>query len=174
MGRLSKWAWLAAYLATVPLANWMIGHVGFGNYPRLLPVGFGLVAPSGVVTIGLALCLRDLVRESFGRLVAVVAVLVGAAGSMLIAAPALAVASGAAFLASETLDSLVYEWIRRHGLLWAILLSGAAGLTLDSLLFLMLAFGSVQYAPGQIVGKAWAVVFATMVAWAWNRARRGA
>ena len=49
---------LLAYLACVPLANWLIGHVGtvcVSHGPCLVPVGFDLMAPSGVVVVGFAL-----------------------------------------------------------------------------------------------------------------------
>ncbi len=45
-----------AYIATIPAANWLIGNVGttcVPNGPCLIPVGFGLMAPSGVLMVGL-------------------------------------------------------------------------------------------------------------------------
>jgi hypothetical protein len=50
------------YALTIPAANWMIGNVGtfcVPDGPCLIPLGFGLMAPSGVLMIGLALVLRD-------------------------------------------------------------------------------------------------------------------
>jgi uncharacterized PurR-regulated membrane protein YhhQ (DUF165 family) len=72
---------LAAYAATIPAANWMIGNVGecIPNGPCLIPVGFGLMAPSGVLMIGAALVLRDAVHRLLGWQWAVAAILVGAA-----------------------------------------------------------------------------------------------
>ena len=40
----------------------------------------------------------------------------------------------------------------------AVLASAAVGAALDSVVFLRLAFGSLQFLAGQIVGKLWAVV----------------
>ena len=37
------------------------------------------------------------------------------------------------------------------------------------LLFLLLAFGSLQYLPGQIVGKAWMTLLAVAVLWLLRR-----
>jgi hypothetical protein len=50
----------------IPAANWLIGNVGtfcVPNGPCLVPVAPGLMAPSGVLMIGLALVLRDLVQR---------------------------------------------------------------------------------------------------------------
>ena len=58
-----------AFAATVPLANYMISNVGsvcILDGPCLIPVAPGLMAPSGVLMIGLALVLRDLVHERLG------------------------------------------------------------------------------------------------------------
>ena len=90
---------LAGFLGSIPLANWLIGNVGqcITDGPCLVPVGFGLMAPSGVFAIGLALVCRDAVHEAFGWRWAMVAVVAGAALSWMIS-PAVALASGAAFL----------------------------------------------------------------------------
>ena len=44
------------------------------------------------------------------------------------------------------------------GLVLAVLASGVVGLIADSVLFLWLAFGSLDFLAGQIVGKLWMVV----------------
>ena len=57
-------AYFCAFILTIPVANWMIGSLGAVCPPKspcLIPVGFDLMAPSGVLMIGLALVLRDLV-----------------------------------------------------------------------------------------------------------------
>src|SRR4051812_21774383 len=61
--RLEGFVYLAAFTGSIPIANWMIGNVGTAcvpNGPCIVPVAPGLVAPSGVLMIGLALVLRDL------------------------------------------------------------------------------------------------------------------
>jgi hypothetical protein len=63
------YVFLAAYIACIPLANWMIGHVGTYCVPQgpcLVPVAPGLMAPSGVLLVGLALVLRDHVQRRLG------------------------------------------------------------------------------------------------------------
>jgi uncharacterized PurR-regulated membrane protein YhhQ (DUF165 family) len=157
---------LLAYVACVPAANWLIGNIGtvcVPHGPCLIPVGFGLTAPSGVLLAGLALVLRDAVQARLGLVAAALAVLVGAALSAVVAPPALAVASGAAFLVSEAVDTVVYTPLRRRGLVLAVAASSVAGLAVDSAVFLLLAFGSLQFLAGQLVGKSWMVGAATLL-----------
>ena len=151
------WLALAGFLGSIPLANWLIGNVG-SCIPQgqcLIPVGLGLMAPSGVLAIGCALVFRDAVHEAFGWRWAVAAIIVGALLSALIA-PQIALASGAAFLLAELADLLVYSPLRRRALTWAVLLSGLVGALVDSAAFLWLAFGSLDFMAGQVVGKLWA------------------
>src|SRR5258705_13661036 len=79
---------LVLFGLTIPAANWLIGHAGtvcVPNGPCLIPVAPGLMAPSGVTLIGIALVLRDLVQRRLGVGIAVVAINVGAALSAVIA-----------------------------------------------------------------------------------------
>ncbi|OKI16558.1 VUT family protein [Streptomyces sp. CB03911] len=156
---------LAAYIATIPTANWAVQHYG------MVPVGLGYLAPAGVYLVGAALVLRDLARESAGRWPVAAAITVGAALSWWLATPALALASCAAFALSEALDMAVYEPLRRRGLLVAMAASNAVGLAVDSLLFLWLAFGSLQFLPGQLLGKTWMTLTAIATISLWRRTR---
>lgn len=135
-----------------------------------VPVGFGLVAPAGVYCAGLCFTARDLVQESSGRGAAGAAVLLGAALSAAWS-PSLALASGLAFAASEGLDLLVYSRLRERSWVAAIVASNLAGLLVDSLVFLQLAFGSTALWRGQAVGKLWMTALAVPVVW-WLRRRR--
>jgi len=154
---------LALFCLTIPAANWMIGHVGTvctGNGPCLVPVAPGILAPSGVLMIGAALVLRDLVQRRLGVEFGLGAIIAGAAISAGIAPPSLVFASAAAFLLSEFADFVVYTPLARRRLVLAVVASSAAGLVVDSIVFLWLAFGSLEFLPGQIVGKAWMVLLA--------------
>ncbi|MEU0428851.1 VUT family protein [Streptomyces canus] len=137
----------AAYLGTVPAANLLTAHVG------AVPVGLGLMAPAGVSLGGLALVLRDLAREVLGPREVLAAIAAGGAVSWLLAEPKLALASVAAFLLSELLDAAVYEPLRRGGLMVAVAASNTVGAIADSVIFLSLAFGSLAFLPGQLLGK---------------------
>src|SRR5215210_5902584 len=126
--------------------------------PCLIPVGPGLVAPSGVLMIGIALVLRDLVQRRLGVAHSAGAVVVGAILSALVAPPSLVLASGVAFLLSEFADLAVYTPLARRRLVAAVVASSFVGLVVDSIIFLWLAFGSLDFLAGQIVGKGWMVL----------------
>ncbi len=160
-GRAIGWVSLALFLACIPLANWLIGNVGTVCVPQgpcLFPVAPGLLAPSGVIAAGAALVLRDVVQRQLGIPWSFAAIAVGTLLSALIAPAALVLASATAFLLSETADLAVYTPLQRRGLVRAVVASSALGLVVDSVVFLALAFGSLQFLPGQVVGKAWAVL----------------
>lgn len=168
-----RYALAAGFLACIPAANWLIGNVGTVCIPQgpcLIPVAPGLMAPSGVLMIGVALALRDAVQEALGRAWVLALVIAGAGLSLLFSPPALAIASATAFLLSELLDFAIYDRLRRHALAWAVLLSGMAGAVLDSLLFSALAFGTVAWAPGLILAKLYAS--AGYALWLWVRRTR--
>lgn len=158
MRSLTGIASLAAYTATIPAANWLIGNAGTVCVPQgpcLIPVAPGLMAPSGVQMVGLALVLRDLVQHSLGKGWAIAAIIAGALLSGLLAPGPLVVASAAAFLLSELADFAVYTPLQRRRLLLAVALSGVAGAAVDSAVFLWLAFGDLSFVAGQVVGKLW-------------------
>lgn len=139
---------IVGFVATVVGANWALATFG------IVPIGFGLMAPAGVYFAGLTLTLRDAVREAGGKKAVVVAIIAGAALSYLLEdAQKFAIASGSAFLMSELADSAVYEPLRQRGRMVALATSNVVGLVVDSSLFLYLAFGSLEFIEGQLVGK---------------------
>lgn len=138
---------IMVYVACVPLANWMI--IRFG----LVSVGFGLLAPAGVYAIGVSFVARDVVQRIAGKAWAFAAIVAGVMLSFLVASPALALASAVAFGVSELLDMAVYTPLAHRSLWGAMILSNTAGATVDSVIFLSLAFGSLTFLPGQVVGK---------------------
>lgn len=148
-------------LACVVLANVVTARYGF------VPVGFGLTATAGTFFAGFALALRDGLQDSLGRWVTVLAVVVGAAISYFVSIPALALASGVAFLLGELIDLLVYTPLRSRARfgdwLWAaaVVASGLVGAIVDTVVFLWIAFGFAAVGPaliGQLVGKGWATL----------------
>ena len=70
----------------------------------------------------------------------------------------IAVASAVAFLVSELLDTTVYTWLRERGRNIAVLLSGVAGAIVDSMLFVYIAFGSLDFSAGNVLGKLYATL----------------
>lgn len=156
---------VAAFLASIPAANWMIGHIGEQLYPdgpHMMPVWPGILAPSAVYVVGITLVLRDLVQRRVGKLVTFALILAGAALSAFVS-PTLAVASGVAFLVSESVDFAVFTMLERRGVIVAVAVSNAVSLVVDSLVFLTLAFGSLAFVEGQLIGKAWATLAALAV-----------
>lgn len=150
--------WMACYAATIVGANWAIERYGF------VPVGFGLLAPAGVYFAGVAFTVRDFVHETAGAGGAIAAIVVGAALSAFIS-PQFALASGAAFLLSELCDLFVYVPLRRRSWVGAIVASNVVGFVVDSALFLWLAFGSLSFIAGQLVGKGWMTLLAVALLW---------
>jgi queuosine precursor transporter len=167
---------LLLFALTIPAANWLIGHVGttcVPNGPCLVPVAPGLMAPSGVTMVGIALVLRDLVQRRLGIAISALAILAGCTLSALYAPASLVVASATAFFLSEFADLAVYTPLARRRLVTAVIASSCAGLVVDSVAFLWLAFGSLDFLAGQVVGKAWMVLLSIpLVAWLRRRDER--
>lgn len=156
--------WPIGYVLSIVLAN--VAILVFG----VVPVWPGILAPAAVYFVGVSLLLRDMVQEYWGKTFVVYLILVAAALSALFNLK-FALASGVAFFASEMLDLAVYTPLRRHGFAVAALASNAVGLVVDSVVFLTLAFGSLQFLPGQILGKTFSTVIAVMLVVTWrNRA----
>jgi len=171
--RTEGFLYLAGFIACIPVANWLIGHVGstcVPNGPCLIAVAPGLTAPSGVLMIGLALVLRDLVQRRLGRLWSLAAIVVGAVLSGAVAPPSLVMASALAFFFSELADFFVYTPLQARRFVTAVIASSMAGLVVDSVIFLWVAFGSFEFLLGQIVGKAW-MVLASLPFIHWLRVR---
>ena len=174
---MSKKTTLVAVVAFVPYvgsivgANYMIGHIGrVIPGAHVLPVGFGLYAPSGVYLASLALVSRDLLQRSAGTLPGIVAILVGAFISYFISSPQLAFASGFTFLVSETVDFVIFTPLAKRNFAAAVLVSGLFGEFVDSVLFLTLAQIPLSVAlKGQLVGKMWVILLGSAISFILRR-----
>ena len=153
----------AGFLASIPLANWMMLHVGTACVPQgpcLVPVAPGLLAPSGVLTVGAALVLRDVVQRCLG-LTWGLAAIAGGHGTVGTGGTGSAGARLRHGLRAERVRRLrVYTPLQRRQLTLAVVASSVVGLVVDSVAFLTLAFGSLEFLAGQVVGKLWAVLIA--------------
>ena len=138
--------WFVLYIASIVLANALLKLVG------TVPVAPGLMAPAGVYAIGLCYICRNQTQETLGRRWSVAAIPIGAALSAILS-PEFALASGVSVLLAESLDYLIYTPLRQRGRIRAMLLSCLAGDVADSVLFLLLAFHSLAFIAGQIVGR---------------------
>jgi uncharacterized PurR-regulated membrane protein YhhQ (DUF165 family) len=142
---------IAVFAAAAVLANWLTTVFGF------VPVGFGFAATAGTYAAGVALVARDFIHETSGLRGVAVAVGIGTGLSLILTDPAIAVASGVAFLVSEVADTFVYAPLRERRWRLAVIASSVVGAIVDTLLFLSLAFGLAaltgEAVGGQLVGK---------------------
>lgn len=165
---------LAGFIACVWGSNYLLSRFG------VVSVGFGLMAPAGVYTAGLSFGLRDAVQESLGRRWVLVGVGAGAGlayalgdsvtmpgGHMTIA-----LASGIGFALSELADFAIYTPLRDRNWPAAVVLSNVVGSVADSALFLWLAFGSLDFVQGQVVGKTYMTLAALPIVAIARRWRR--
>ncbi|MED5429233.1 MAG: VUT family protein [Chloroflexota bacterium] len=140
----------AIYVLVIVIANWSIQKWG------IVSVGFGLMAPAGVYFAGLAFSIRDALQEVSDKYWIIGAIVVGAIVSYAIEdGGKIAIASGSAFFLSELADFAVYSPLRYRGKIRALFASNVVGLVADSILFLYLAFGSLEFLSGQVVAKAY-------------------
>lgn len=140
--------WLLGFIVTIFLANLTLREFGIVN------IGFGLMAPAGVFWAGLAFTMRDFTHEAMGRTGVLVAIVIGCLLSFALEdAQRIALASALAFGVSELADMLVYERIRAKSWIASIAASNTVGTLIDSALFLWVAFGSLAFIEGLIVGK---------------------
>ena len=148
------------YLACILGANWALQRWGIVTIA-------GLTVPAGVFFAGLAFGARDVVQEYGGRKIVVAVILAGSAMAWWLE-PTFAVASGTAFLCSELLDLSIYTPLRRRHWPWAVTLSNLAGSILDSLLFLWIAFDSIDGWVDLTIGKA-LMILPALAAVGWVR-----
>jgi uncharacterized PurR-regulated membrane protein YhhQ (DUF165 family) len=150
------------YVACIVGANALLTYVG------TIPVGFGLLAPAGVLLAGFTFTARDLVQTAAGwresRRLIPLSIVVGAGISALMSSR-FAIASGATFIVSESVDWLLFSLVIRRGFAWALPISSVVAEVVDSVVFLSLAFGSLDFLPGQLVGKTWAMLVSVLGLW---------
>ena len=159
---------LAVYLISIIGANWLIHTVGIavpgGNH--LIPVGFGLMAPSGTLAAGITYVARDVVQRTIGRRWSLLIIPIGVAITALLNVQ-LALASGAAFAFSELVDYAVYTPLQARGLVRAVFASAIVASITDSFIFLTLAGIPLGAAlPGLLLGKLYITAAAIpVIAW---------
>lgn len=156
---------LVGFLASIPFANWWLERFGFWTAPILGPL------PSALWVVAISFVLRDLVQITLGRTFAWCAIALGTVLSWWLASPALAIASGTAFLISESTDAAIFTPLANRGrFLLGVTISGYAAGFVDSAVFVRIAFDSWSGWWELGVAKALVVAAATPVAWAVRRA----
>lgn len=124
----------AIYVGLMPLINWAFAGIDTISIPPDL--GGGEWHPFTIVT-GLVLVVRDFAQREIKHWI-FGAMLVGLALSTLTAWPVIVVASGIAFLISETADWAVYTFSNRP-LSQRIMISSLVGAPIDQVAFIGLA-----------------------------------
>lgn len=149
-----KYLIAAVYVGLVVLANWLASAY-FWTVPFTT-----LVAPAGVFCVGAVLVLRDWAQALYGLRWTLPLIPLAGGVSWLAGTLAgwttlqrVALASVCAFVVSETVEALVFTPLRRRSLTLGVALSATVGNLIDSALFLWLAFGSLTFLRGQVVGK---------------------
>ena len=157
---------IAALAAFIGLGSLLLANIVTTDY-GFIPVGFGFHATAGTIFAGFTLAARDVVQDCLGRWAVLVVIVIGTLLSFLVASPAIAIASAAAYLFAELADFAVYTPIRARAMFgdrkWALAVvsSNVVGAFADTIIFLGLAFGALSIMPalaGQMVGKMWATL----------------
>jgi queuosine precursor transporter len=131
---LSGRRWTALYVGLMPVINW--AFAGIDTLPIAEDFGGGSWHPFTVIT-GLVLVVRDFAQREIKHWI-FAAMIVGLALSTLTAWPVIVVASGVAFLISETADWAVYTFSNRP-LSQRIMVSSLISAPIDQVVFIWLA-----------------------------------
>lgn len=123
-----KLFWPAVYVGLIPLVNWL-----FEFTPSLSIAPFVAFNPLSLM-VGLIFIARDYAQRAVGHYI-FIAMAIALALTLQVSGPALALASGAAFLISEIADWAVYTFLRRP-FSERVLISTLVAAPVDTLAFL--------------------------------------
>jgi len=152
---------IAAYKSTLLYIALIVAvNYGFSVVP-LVKLPDGTMWPPMSLVVGFIFVVRDFAQREIGHKV-LLAMLVGAALSYVMASPYVAIASTAAFLVSELVDWLVYSLTKRP-LSQRILYSSLLATPLDSAVFLY-GIGAFSWA-GVLAMTASKLIGAAIVWW---------
>lgn len=141
------------YVTTVVLVN-----LGF-SYVPMVDTGFGLFSPMAVV-VGAVFVIRDFAQRGSGHLV-LIAMAAATLLSYLLADPYVAIASAAAFAASEIADYLIYT-LTKKPFHQRVLISSLVSTPVDTAVFL---FGINGFTIGTFVLMVLSKLIAAMIIW---------
>jgi hypothetical protein len=134
---LLKLRWTLLYIILIPLVNW-----AFSWTPLFILPDGGKWSPFSLV-VGLILVLRDFAQQEVGHFI-FLPLMIGVAISFGMAPPAIAMASGIAFLFGECVDWAIYTFTKKP-LSSRVLYSSFASVPVDSIIYLT---GANQAVPG--------------------------
>jgi hypothetical protein len=151
------------YLGLVILANWLASAYVVGV--PLTPYQ----APAGVFCIGAVLVLRDWIQQLRGlvwtmSLVYTAGLISWGVGDLAgwTSLEKIAIASVIAFTVSETIEAVIFTPIRKRNLSLGVAASATIGNAVDSFLFLIIAFGGMDFFWGQFWGKSEMIAIGTL------------
>ncbi|HEU0071377.1 MAG TPA: VUT family protein [Alphaproteobacteria bacterium] len=160
MSKLLSFKFTLLYVALIVLVNY-----GFSVTP-LVKLPDGTMWPPMSLVVGFIFVVRDFAQREIGHKV-LIAMLVGAALSYVMADPHVAIASAAAFLVSELADWLIYSLTKRP-LSQRIIYSSLLSAPLDSAVFL---FGVGFFSVAGVVTMTISKLLGAFVVW-WLIRRR--
>lgn len=159
-----KWVWASAYILSILLANIFVGYFGIVKIA-------GLVFPAGVVWVGLCFSFRDFTQRYWGIWKIWIFIFI-ATGITLLMNWQIAVASVSAFLISEFVDWLVFT-VTKKDFIHRIWISNTLSTPLDSIIFVVLAFGwNWDAIWGQAIIKYASSLLVIPVIWYFNKRRK--
>lgn len=160
MTKTSRFLSAVAYVTSIILGNLFVALFGIGTlvlYNANAPehVFFTLTFPLGAMWIGLTFSMRDFVQRIWGHDWAWLWMAV-ATGVTYLFNQDVALASVASFVASESVDWVMFYLLRHRSLKCRLITSNLLSCPIDSLLFVTIAFGVPWYSPavwGQAIVK---------------------
>ena len=158
--------WLLMFVGVVLAADYLAGLA-----PKQMLVIGPIAVSLGTPLIGLALALRDTLQRRYGKQAAKLAILLAAAASVGFAAMggtpwSIIIASAAAFVLSESIDYLIYTYVKGLGEGSRIILSNAVSAPVDSIVFVTIAFGfSWEFVWSQALVKMVATLLYVLLRW---------
>jgi hypothetical protein len=108
-----------------------------------------------------------LLQEATNRKTVLIAIAFGLPLSFIVGAN-VALASVVAFGFGELADFAVYDRLRKQSRNLAMIISGIVGGVIDSMLFLWIAFGSITFWQGQVIGKTFMTLLCVAALWGKN------
>ena len=160
MDLLTRYRSTLVYIALIVAVNW-----GFTVVPLVKMPGGEMWPPMSLV-VGFIFVVRDFAQREVGHKV-LIAMLIGAALSYVMASPYVALASAAAFLVSELADWLVYT-VTRRPFSQRILFSSLIGTPIDSVVFL---YGIGHLTVSGVVAMTISKMVGALIVW-WMIRRR--
>lgn len=129
---MKKWIWASAYILSILLANIFVDYFGIVTV-------LGLTFPAGVVWVGLCFSFRDFAQRYWGIWKIWIFISIATIITLFMNWQ-IALASVSAFLISEFVDWLIFT-ISKRDFIHRIWISNTISTPLDSILFVVLAFG---------------------------------